>query len=135
MFYERFLHLCEDKKIAPSAAATQAGFNRGTVSVWKKKYEAGQDVNPDQEIIDKICAFFGCSEQWLRGISDREEKSPSKSGEGDHAIDYVDDELKEYLDELRTRPEMRMLFSTTKNATKAQIEAIVKFIEGLEKGK
>lgn len=101
MFYERFLHLFEAKKIAPSAAATQAGFNRGTVSVWRKKYEAGQDVNPDQEIIDKICAFFGCSEQWLRGISDREEKSPSKSGEGDHAIDYVDDELKEYLDELR----------------------------------
>ena len=42
---------------------------------------------------------------------------------------------KEYLDELRTRPEMRMLFSTTKNATKAQIEAIVQFIEGMQEKK
>ena len=72
MFYERFLQLCKAQDIAPSAAATQAGFNRGTVSVWKKKYEAGQDVNPDQAVIQKICAFFHCSEQWLRGIAQKE---------------------------------------------------------------
>lgn len=82
MFYERYLQLCEEAKIAPSAAATKAGFNRGTVSVWKKKYEAGMDVTPDQDIVNKICDFFGCTESWVRGISSQKEKSPSKIGEG-----------------------------------------------------
>ncbi len=77
MFYERYVSLCAREKLSPSTAAVKAGFNKGTVSVWKKKYEAGQDVVPDQEVIDKICAFFGCSESWLRGI----EKAPTPEGE------------------------------------------------------
>lgn len=32
---------------------------------------------PEQDIIDKICAFFGCSEAWLRGI----EKAPIQEDE------------------------------------------------------
>lgn len=77
MFYERYVSLCTREKLSSSTAAVKAGFNKGTVSVWKKKYEAGQDVVPEQEIIDKICAFFGCSESWLRGI----EKAPTQEGE------------------------------------------------------
>lgn len=77
MFYERYVFLCNSKGLTASAGATKAGFNRGTVSVWKKKFEAGQDVVPEQIIIDKICAFFGCSESWLRGI----EKAPTPESE------------------------------------------------------
>ena len=131
MFYERYLQLCREAKLTPSAAATKAGFNRGTVSVWKRKYETGLDVTPEQEIVNKICAFFGCTESWLRGISAQKEKSPSEVGEG-RAIDVVDDELREYLDELRSRPEKKLLFSVTKNATKEQIEAIVKMVEAMQ---
>lgn len=83
MFYERYVSLCTREKISPSTAAVKAGFNKGTVSVWKKKYEAGQDVVPEQEIIDKICAFFGCSESWLRGI----EKAPTPEGEREISFD------------------------------------------------
>ena len=83
MFYERYVSLCTREKISPSTAAVKAGFNKGTVSVWKKKYEAGQDVVPEQEIIDKICAFFGCSESWLRGI----EKAPTQEGEREIGFD------------------------------------------------
>lgn len=83
MFYERYVFLCEGRGLTPSAGATKAGFNRGTVSVWKKKYEAKQDVVPEQNIIDKICAFFGCSESWLRGI----EKAPTQDGEREITLD------------------------------------------------
>lgn len=86
MFYERYLRLCNAKGVKPSTAATEAGFNRGTVSVWKKKCEAGIDVTPDQETIDKICAYFGCSEQWLRGI----ENAPSNFGERVNDADLDD---------------------------------------------
>lgn len=44
-------------------------------------------------------------------------------------------ELAGYLEELRARPDKRMLFSVTKNATKEQIEAIVHMIEELQASK
>ena len=44
----------------------------------------------------------------------------------------MDDDLREYLEELRSRPEKRLLFSVTKNATRSQIEAIVKMIEEMQ---
>ena len=36
-----------------------------------------------------------------------------------------------YLEQLRDRPELRMLFSLTKNATKQDVEAAVRIIEAL----
>lgn len=44
-----------------------------------------------------------------------------------------DEELAEYLEYLRTRPEMRMLFKLTKDATKEDVEQAVKIIEALRK--
>ena len=43
----------------------------------------------------------------------------------------ADPELTEYLQQLRDRPELRMLFSLTKNATKQDVEAAVRIIEAL----
>ena len=80
MFYERFLSLCEKNRITPSAAATRAGFNRGTVSVWKKKYVAGLDVRPEKDVLEKICAFFNCSETWLLGIEEHEKMPTPENG-------------------------------------------------------
>ena len=42
-----------------------------------------------------------------------------------------DKDLDEYLDYLRTRPEMKMLFSVSKKATKEEIEKIVKIVEAM----
>lgn len=48
--------------------------------------------------------------------------------------DEVDtnDELYEYLEELKNREEMRMLFSLAKNATKEDVEKAVKIMEALK---
>lgn len=43
-----------------------------------------------------------------------------------------DIELQEYLEQLKTRPEMKMLFKTAKNSTKEDIEKTVKIIEALK---
>lgn len=44
-----------------------------------------------------------------------------------------DPELTAYLEELRNRPEMRMLFSVAKGATKEDVEKAVAIIEALRK--
>lgn len=41
-----------------------------------------------------------------------------------------DDELLEYLEELRTRPEMKMLFDSSRHMSIDQVKAIVAMIEG-----
>lgn len=51
----------------------------------------------------------------------------------DYLLDKVNesDELNEYLQYLRTRPEMKMLFNLTKDATKEDVEKAVKVIEAM----
>ena len=43
-----------------------------------------------------------------------------------------DEDLQEYLEELKNRSEMRMLFSLAKGATKEDVEKAVKIIEALK---
>ncbi len=43
------------------------------------------------------------------------------------------EDMAEYLEELRTRPEMRMLFETSKGMSKEQIAAVVAMLEGFKK--
>ena len=95
MFYERYLHLCEKLGITPSAAAIKAGFNKGTVSVWKKKYVSGVDVRPDKDVIDKICVLFNCSESWLLGIDENEKPASKNGSERDYGDSVLMDAFKQ----------------------------------------
>lgn len=115
VFYDNYVRLCNSVNKSPSAVAIEIGIAKPTVSRWKS------GSKPNHATAVKVADYFGVPVSEL--TEDKKEKA---------AIDVVDDDLKEYLDELRNRPEMRMLFSTTKTATKAQIEAIVKFIEGMQ---
>ena len=45
----------------------------------------------------------------------------------------LNSELQEYLEELKNRSEMRMLFSLAKGATKEDVEKAVRIIEALQK--
>ena len=42
------------------------------------------------------------------------------------------EDMAEYLETFRTRPEMRMLFETSKGMTKEQINAVVAMLEGFK---
>lgn len=126
MFYDKYVALCAQKGITPSAAAKAIGINKAAVSNWKYRKNGPSDVT-----MQKIADYFGVP---VSELTEETKKAPT-DGERDHAIDHVDEELKDYLDELRNRSEMRMLFSVARNANKQKIEAIVKFIEGLEEQK
>ena len=36
MFYDRFVNLCNERGISPNKAAIEIGFNRTSISKWKK---------------------------------------------------------------------------------------------------
>ena len=76
------------------------------------------------ETAARIAEYLGVSVDYLLGKDDAVKSD-----------DPVERELAGYLEELRNRPDKRMLFSVTKGATKEQIEAIVHMIEELRSTK
>lgn len=85
------------------------------------KYENGSS-RPSPETIAMFADIYGVSTDYILG----------RKHEGiDVPLINNDPELTAYLEELRTRPEQRMLMGVTKDATKEQIEAIVEFLTKL----
>lgn len=122
-FYKKYLIKCAEKNESPSAAALNAGLAKTSVNRWKN------GSTPTDATILRLALYFGCSPDDLAPDTEPgEEKSPSPKSE---ELINGDPELTEYLEELSTRSEMRMLFHVTKNATKEQIEAIVRMVESM----
>lgn len=117
MFYDRFAFLCAQRGISPSRAAIEAGISKSLVTKWKtNKVEI-----PSADVIRKLAAYFGIS---VSELLDEKEKNIKP-------LINDDEELTEYVQMLKTRPECRMLFQLSKNATKEDVEAAVRIIEAL----
>lgn len=88
------------------------GLSKSTPTAWKKK-----GITPQAAQLQKIADYFHVSVDYLCG---NEEKTISE-----------DAELNEYLEMLRTRPEMKMMFQLAKGATKEDVEKAVRVIEAM----
>ena len=108
--YEFFEHLLQIRGVSTYRVAKETGIPQQTFSKWKNGIST-----PKADKLQKIADYFGVSVEYLMG--------------NDRTITKEDIELQNYLEELRTRPELKMLFSLTKNATKADVEKAVKIIE------
>ena len=85
-----------------------------------EKVFSGYTADPKLETVQKIVTSMGYT---LDDLVPPEEGSPRHEAM----------ELQSYLDELRTRPEMKMLFKTFKGATKEEVEQVVKMVEQFKK--
>lgn len=118
-FYEKFVLQCNKIGKAPSRVGLEIGGSKAMVNGWK----TGKS-NPTDANLQKLAEYFGCA---VEDLEPDKEKEPAGSG-----LVNDDAELTAYLEELRTRPEMRMLFHTFAGATKEQVEAIVKAWEAMQ---
>lgn len=116
MFYDRYAELCKQKGLTMSAAAVEAGISKSLVTKWKTH----KTRIPSPDVLQKLSAYFGVP------VSDliEEKETPLVNG---------DEELTEYLEMLKTRPEIRMLFQLSKDATKEDVEKAVAIIEAIRK--
>ena len=117
MFYDRFVHLCAEKGVSPSRAALDAGISKSLVTKWKAN--GAKDPSPD--VIRKLSKYFNISVAELLGEEDQKEKP----------LINEDQELTEYVELLKNRPECRMLFQLSKDATREEVEQAVRIIEAL----
>ena len=87
--------------------------SKSTVSSWLNAQKT-----PRMDKIESLAEYFGVAKSEL-------------IESGGSVLINGDPELTDYLNELQTRPEMRMFFSLAKDATKADVELAVKMLEAL----
>ncbi len=116
--YNRIMELCARKGVSGYRLCRDVGVSPSVLTDLKMGRRAGLSAGT----ANRIASYFGVSVGCLLG----QEEVP--------ALINGDEELTEYLQELSTRSEMRMLFHVTKHATREQIEAIVKMVEAMGAG-
>ena len=121
--YERFEQLLQKHGVTPYKVSKEAGVTQTSLSNWK----SGRST-PSVKTLQKIADYFDVSIGYLTGA---EEGEPNAVDKENNPI-VLDDEALELLEELKTRPEMRTLFSVSKKATKEDIMKAVKIIEALK---
>lgn len=116
--YNNIETLCKDNGITITKMCAESGVSRGSLTDLKM----GRIQTLSATTLSQIASYFDVSVDYLLGNTNQ--KKPLVND---------DEELTEYLEELKNRSEMRMLFKLAKNATKADVEQAVKIIEALRK--
>ena len=95
-------------------------FNKN--SGWIKDWKRGRGL-PDENTLQFVADKLGTTVDYLTDKTDQKNKPLVNNDEG----------LTEYLEMLKTRPEMKMLFQLAKGATKEDVEKAVKIVEAFLK--
>ncbi len=127
--YKRLASLCEEKGITGYRMCKDLSIQPSIVTDLKMGRRSGLKA----ETANKIAEYFGVTVGYLLGETDQKQKLPAVTVYDEHDnIIRLDNETLELIDSLRTRPEMKMMFSVSKNATKEDIIKAVKIIEALK---
>lgn len=80
MFYTKFVKLCNERNISPSAAAEEIGLSRAATSKWA----IGQ--TPRKATLLKITEYFGVPEEYFSEEAPETEKAPMPVDIGEENI-------------------------------------------------
>lgn len=116
LFADRLAELMQKNGITNYRLSKTIGCSATTVKNWLE----GKEVTP--VYLQKLSDVFNVSTDYL--LTGEQKEKP---------LINDDEELTEFLEQLRNRPECRMLFSLTKDATKSDVEKAVAIIEALRK--
>ena len=117
---ERIRLARETKNLSQTDLANACKISKQTLY----KYENNIITNIPSDKIEVIANYLSISPAYLMGWETDNKDTNNKLTD--------DEELQEYLEELKNRSEMRMLFSLAKGATKEDVEKAVKIIEALK---
>ena len=110
---ERIKGLCARKEISIRQLERETGLADRTIGRW--------DTNmPSIDRVKKVAEYFGVTVDYLLG------------GDDSHMSHDMDEELAEYLEMIRTKPEIRLLLKTQRGATRKEVEENVAFLQTLK---
>ena len=117
-FINRLKSIMKERKITQTELAKRTGIRQSSISDWlNDRYE------PKQDKVYIIAKALNVSPAWLLGY---DENIPTNEQSSNY---YFDVETAEYAEMLRTRPEMRMLFSASRGISKEEMQEAVNYIE------
>lgn len=124
----------EGHKLSQRQFAIKCGISNGYISMLEKGInpKTGEPIMPSIGALKIIASGMNISLNDLLVQADDMPVDLSDAFEL-RPLTYESngDELTEYLESLRTRPEMRMLFSVAEGATKEDVEQAVAIIEAI----
>lgn len=118
IFKERIQGMCKSSGISQKHLCDILKEDRAFLS---NVFRGNRTINDRQ--LEILARELNTTVEYLTGETD----NPNAAEQDEQETD----ELTEYLEELKTRPEMRILFSLAKGATKKDVEDAVKIIEAL----
>ncbi len=112
---ERLKELRAARGYSQSELAEKLHVSKSTISM----IEAGAR-KPSLEVLEMIADFFNVTIDYLRGTEDKSQY-------------YLDPEVAEMAKELYERPEMRVLFDASRNATTEDVQMAADLLDRLSK--
>lgn len=104
-----------ERNVRQTDLANLLGIFQKKVSYWERGY-----LQPDNASVAKLANYFNVSADYIRG----KDVAPEPA---------CDDESLELLEQIQTRDEIRTLLSILKDASKEEIESVVKVVDRLKR--
>ncbi len=117
--YEIISELCSQKGITITELCRKSGASRGSLSDLKM----GRKQSLSADTLSKIASYFGVSVDYLLGNEQKEKPTATD-----------DSELAEILEDIRRNPDLRAMFSLTKNATPEEVRQYINVIKAIRGG-
>ena len=112
--YANIKRLCDENHITTYRLCKELGFSTALMSQWKSGRQ-----NPSGKKLRQIAEYFGVPMEFLF-VGDYEPRTYESE---------EDKELGQMMESLKNNPGMRVLFSKTKDASREDIEKVIKLLE------
>lgn len=119
--HERIKRLRKQNKLSVDEIVKKLNISRATYY----RYESNEIEKLPLTILEPLAKILNTTPAYLMGWQEPHQENKSTQTEGY----YVYPETAEYAEMLRTRPEMRMLFSASRGISKEEMQEAVNYIE------
>ena len=124
--HERIKRLRKQNKLSVDEIVKKLNISRATYY----RYESNEIEKLPLTILEPLAKILNTTPAYLMGWQEPQQNESIISDKAEGY--YVDPEIAEYAEMLRTRPGARMLFSAAKDMSKEEMEETVKYIEFLK---
>lgn len=114
-FAERLVMLMKKANVTNYRVAKEIGCSPTTVGEWVSGAK-----HPSARYIQALAGYFGVSTDYMMGADDTDTEER-----------YEKQEVLDMLEEIRKNPELRTMFSITRNATPEQLRQYINVIKAI----
>ena len=122
--HERIKRLRKQNKLSVDEIVKKLNISRATYY----RYESNEIEKLPLTILEPLAKILNTTPAYLMGWQEPHQQNKSIISDKAEGY-YVDAEAAEYAEMLRTRPEMRMLFSASRGISKEEMQEAVNYIE------